>query len=496
MRRKYINFLKGVSANFVSRLGAALTTSAVIVFLIMEALRILGIITNAYLGLITYLIFPALFVFGLLLIPLGWRIYIMRSGKSSKEVLSERFPQDEVSGGFWGAGLVKTIGLLTIVNLLLLGIASQRTLHFMDTAEFCGTACHMVMNPEWTTYLQSPHARVKCVECHVGEGFEAMVDSKINGLRQIVSLLTGAYPRPIPTPVQNLRPARETCDKCHWPEKFGGNRLVTIPHYGMDEKSTPVYNTLNLKIGSGAAGIDRGSHWHIAEKNQVRYQPADDSRLEIRWVELRQEGGGFKRYTNNLYEESPAEADLPVRIMDCVDCHNRATHIYERPENAIDTRISRGILTAGLPYIKREGMAAITKGYPEAEHGERMIETYIRNFYRDNYPEIFAAGSASTDSALTVLKSIYRRNIHPYMNIGWGDYPSHLGHRDGRGCFRCHNSSVADEAGQSISMDCTMCHSILAYENERPFEYLYPTDRKAVESDLKQYLGEEFIRNY
>ncbi len=489
-------FIRGISAGWLSRLGAGLTTSSFIIFVIMEGMRLAGVVTNAYIGLITYLVFPALFVLGLLLIPWGWRIYSKRNGVSFRELLSGRFPAEEVSGGFFGSGFMRTVGLITVLNLVILGLVSFRTLHFMDTASFCGTACHRVMNPEWTTYQRSPHARVKCVECHVGEGFEALVDSKISGLRQIISLVTDTYPRPIPTPVHNLRPARETCEKCHWPDKFSGNRLRTFPHYGLDEHSTPVYNTLNLKIGAGEEGLDRGSHWHVAEKNQVRYLVADESRGDIIRVELRQADGSFKRFENSVYKGRPAEGDFPARVMDCVDCHNRATHIYEEPSRALDVRIFRGLLPADLPYIKREGLRTLSNDYPDTSYGERVIAAYIENFYLEGYPEAVMRKAEAVDSAAAVLVAVYRRNIHPYMKVGWGAYPSHLGHREGKGCFRCHNPRMVDESGRSISMDCTLCHSILAFESSAPFEYLFPADSGAADEELRRYLGEEFLRNY
>ena len=495
MFQKYRNFIRGVSSNWLSRIGAALATSTFFIFLLLEALRFIGAITNAYIGLVTYLLFPLLFIIGLALIPIGWRKYVRQSGKTAKELLAQRFDEGEVKGGILGAKLLRTVGLLTLINVVFLGFVTSRTLHFMDQPNFCGTACHQAMNPEWVTYQQSPHARVKCVECHVGEGFDALLDSKINGVWQIISLTLDLYEKPIPTPVKNLRPARETCEKCHWPQKFLGDRLRTIVHYNFDQESSPRYTTLNLKIGSGQEGLDAGSHWHIAEKNTVRYLPADDERMNILWVELKQADGSYKRFTNESLENQEPPKKQKPRIMDCVDCHNRATHIYESPENALDLRISRGILSKDLPYIKREGLEALTKNYPDTTEALAYIEKRLKRYYAVNYPEIAVRDSVLIDSAISALKETYSRNIHPYMKIIWGSYPNHLGHRSSPGCFRCHSPYMVDAEGKAVSDDCTLCHSILAFESEEPFEYFHDPGAGDLEKQMHLYLRGEFMES-
>ncbi len=496
MARRYVNLIRGISANWVSKFGVALATSTFIIFVFAELLQVAGFIRNAYVGLITYLLFPSLFVLGLMLIPLGWFLYRKRTGKKFGDLLDHRFEVEEVRGGLLGSKLIRTVGVMTLINVLFLGIASTRTLHFMDQAHFCGTACHSVMNPEWVTYQQSPHARVNCVECHVGEGFEALVDSKLNGAWQIISLTFDLYERPIPTPVHNLRPARETCEKCHWPEKFLGNRLKIVKHYELDEESTLKYTTLNVKVGSGEEGFESGSHWHVSQRNEVQYKPADEDRNKIAWVEVRQPDGSFIRYNNNLISEKEKSTQHPVRTMDCVDCHNRATHIYKYPELAVDSRISKGLIAQSLPFIKREGLAAISKNYPDKGTGKERIAIRIENFYRENYPGIFSTKTAQIDSAISALLAIYDRNIHPRMKINWGSYPNQLGHRRGPGCFRCHNSNMVDESGKNISNDCTICHSILAHEEDEPFKYLYPVDETGNEAEMQQYLQDEFKQSY
>jgi len=481
--------------DFIRRVGVILATSSFITLVILEIARLAGIITNTYAGLVTYMVFPALFVIGLVLIPFGWYRLKKKTGKTTSELMTEKFDPDDTRSGFLGSKLIRTIGFFSVVNVLFLSAVSMQMLGFMDTPVFCGTACHSVMNPEWVTYQQSPHARVKCVDCHVGEGVDALVDSKLNGLWQIVSVTFDLLERPIPTPVNQLRPARETCEKCHWPEKFYGNRLLTRAHYKHDEYSTPLYTTLNLKIDAAKSTEKAGIHWHIGRENVVRYVSVNDEREEMLWVEVLRENGAFERFTNKKYAGRD-ESETEMRVLDCVDCHNRATHIYEDPERALDERIRLGQLDRSLPFLKREALHAISNIYPDKEAAFEGIANHMQGFYIRKYPDIARRKTMLIDSVVTVLKGIYDRNIHPEMNITWNAYPSHIGHKGNTGCFRCHNSELVNETGKSITYDCTLCHSILSSEQENPFRNLQPADTTDPDYYMHQYLKDEFLKSY
>jgi len=488
----YLRFLKGVSANWYGKLGVILTTSSFVALVILELARVIGLITSSYAGLVTYMLFPLLFIVGLLLIPVGWIKLKKRTGKTTEELLSEQYQSEYVKGTFFGSGLFRTIGLLTALNLLFMIVISTQMLTFMDSPRFCGTACHSVMNPEWVTYQQSPHANVKCVDCHVGEGADALIDSKLNGLWQIISVTFDLLERPIPTPVHQLRPARETCEKCHWPDKFYGSRLKTYVSYQFDEASTPLYTTLNMKVESSGRGARTGIHWHISKENEVRYASVDDEREQIIWAEVRRPNGSIRRYTNA--ELAPADVDgSEARTMDCVDCHNRATHIYEDPEKAIDERISLGLMDRSLPFLKREALDAVSSDYRYKEAGLAGIADHMVGFYQRHFPEIARIKMASLDSVVEVLQNVYERNIHPEMNITWGASPSHIGHKGERGCFRCHNSKLTDESGGSIAYDCVLCHSILADMQDEPFKFLQPADSTDPDYERHKYLKDEFM---
>jgi len=492
---KYVRFIRAVSVNRIGLTGVALVTSAVVTFLLLELARVIGLMTNTYAGLVTYLAFPVIFVIGLVLIPIGWRQRKKATGKSARELLDERFGDRSIVGSFFGSTVFRTVAIFTGINIVIFSAASSRMLQFMDEPEFCGTACHSVMNPEWVTYQQSPHARVKCVECHVGEGVGALIDSKLNGMWQMVSVTFDLLERPIPTPVHQLRPARETCEKCHWPDKFYGSRLKTVARYARNETSTPHYTSLNLKIDAGKHGQRAGIHWHIAEESEVRYASVDDEREEMIWVEVSQDDGSFKRYTNTALVKEPS-GEQDVRTFDCVDCHNRATHIYEDPQKAIDDRLARGLMDRSLPFLKREVLAAVSASYPDTVAARAGITNHIEGFYRRQYGQLASRSARQIDEAVRVAQQVYSRNVHPGMNIEWNSYPSMIGHPGpGQGCFRCHNEHLVDEAGEAMSSDCTLCHSILAFDSDRPLKFLQPVDTTDVNAPMHRQLQAEFFES-
>ncbi len=492
MKKKYLNFIRGVSINKTGKAGMVLATSSFAIMIFLELLRVTGVLTSALVGLFTYLLFPTLFVVGLLLIPIGWMKYKKTTGKTTKELIERQFTKDELERSGIGSTLARTLLIFTFINLLFLSVASMRMLNYMEEPEFCGTACHSVMSPEWATYQVSPHSRVRCVDCHVGEGIGALVESKINGTWQMISVTFDLLERPIPTPVHQLRPARETCEKCHWPEKFYGSKIKSIVHYRSDEASTPQYTTLVLKVDSGEEVGKAGIHWHIDEGNEVRYASIDDKRKEMLWVEVKQEDGSFKRFTNKKHTDINYSFD-DERKMDCVDCHNRATHIYENPKEAVDMRIRKGLLDHELPYIKREALGAITSGFTTADVADEIIKNHITSFYRDNYPNLLGTKGESIDKTIATLQSVYNTNIHYGMNVDWGAYPNFLGHKNGSGCFRCHNNDLIDEVGTPIKNDCTMCHSILANDSPQPFTYLKDATNENRDSVMHEYLKDEFL---
>ncbi len=489
-------FLRGLAINRLSRTGVVLTTSAVISFILFELASMAGMIQNAYLGMLTYLGLPGLFVGGLLLIPFAWWWESRRTGRSMGDMLRENFDENLIRQRALGALAVRTMVLLTVGNVVFISLVGARAMHYMDQSKFCGTACHSVMGPEWAVYQGSPHARVQCVHCHIGEGLGALVDAKINGAWQLISVAFNLYERPIPTPVHNLRPARFTCEKCHWPALFHGDRINDIVRYQEDEASTPRYTTLMMKIGSGQAGRAQGSHWHVSRSNEVLYASVNGEGEVMEWVDMKQADGSFRRYRNRTLDASAAShAEDHTRTMDCVDCHNRATHVFEEPAKAVDLRMQQGLISRELPFVKRQALAGLVGAYADESAAMAGIQAALAGFYQKEYPELAARQAAQVTQAVETVQAIYKRNIHHNMNVTWGSYPNHLGH-DAKtgGCFRCHNRDMVDESGRSIPDDCTLCHGILANDEAEPYLYLFRPDEYAPREtrEMQRFLRSEF----
>jgi len=487
MVRRFIAFLRGLSTNWVGTLGVVLTSTAFVLFVVVEALRALGVITNAYVGLITYMTLPALFVLGLLLVPVGWWIFKRARRRTTSELFAERF-----ESRLTGRTFIAMFGGLTLVNLLFLGVGTARMLHFMDQPSFCGTACHGVMQPEWAAYQNSTHAHVRCVDCHVGEGAGAMVDAKLNGLRQLYGVMTDSYPRPIPTPVTRLRAARHTCGACHSGATEHGEVVRTLVGFEPDEASTPRFTTLAFKIGPTLGPGEPTIHWHTAPGTRVRFASLDGEQSTITWVVVERADGSTTRYANREIEVPWAREVM--RVMDCVDCHNRVGHSFGDPEAIVDHLISTGEIDRALPFAKRTALAALSRKYPDREAADLGIERRFAGFYADQYPVATASRQGAIDRAVAALRREHARNVHHGMRVGWNTYADHRGHRHDRGCFRCHNSNLVDRDGSSISSECTLCHSVLAWDSDSPFAFLEPLDDEDPEIDIHEFLRDEYLR--
>jgi hypothetical protein len=356
---------------------------------------------------------------------------------------------------------------LTAVNAILLATSTAAAVGFMDTPEFCGTVCHKVMQPEYTAYQNSPHSRVRCVQCHIGPGASFAVRSKFDGLRQVWKVLLGSYDRPIPSPVHTLRPARDTCEGCHWPAKHYGDKLRLIGRFAEDEKNTPSYTALLLKTGGGAAGAGQqhgGIHWwHIYADNRIRYLATDPRRQEIAWVELTTPDG---KTTEFLREGKPAPTAGSIRnqarLMDCIDCHNRPTHLFETPARAADSLLQRQADLRALPFYKREIVKAVSASYATHEQGVARVRDVIRAFYQSKYPDSAGQQAALVARAADAAARIYDRTVFPQMHTSSKTHPSNIGHDESPGCFRCHDGEMKNAAtGATIPDDCDTCHGIL-----------------------------------
>ncbi len=349
------------------------------------------------------------------------------------------------------------LALGALVVLFVLFMFSVTAFSFLESTSFCST-CH-VMKPEVVAHDNSPHERTECGTCHVGPGVVAAVKAKLENARYLYVYPLGLYKKPIPSPIKSLRPVEVVCEQCHWPQKNYDQRLVIKSNFARDETNSLTRTQLLLRTGGGtqAAGLGRGIHWHI--DNPVYYIATDDKRQSIPWVQAQFQGvtTTYVSADSNLTPEFIAKAEK--RKVDCVDCHNRATHVFENPDEALNTAMANGAIAADLPFIKREGSAVLNKVYGTEQEAAKAIAA-VADFYRTSYPDVYARREANVKAAVAGLQAIFDRTAFPFMNVTWQSHPNNVGHLDFAGCFRCHDGKHLSADNQSIRLECNLCHNI------------------------------------
>jgi nitrate/TMAO reductase-like tetraheme cytochrome c subunit len=329
---------------------------------------------------------------------------------------------------------------------------------YTNSPEFCGTACH-TMPPEYSAYLVSPHARVQCVECHIGrDPFAARFTRKAGDLRHVVLNLTGAYEYPIMA--TRMRPAQETCETCHYPQKFSSDSLRQLSEYTPNEDNTAYDIYLVMKTGGGSAreGLGRGIHWHV--ENEVYFYATDDLQQEIPFIRVIDYDGNISEYTDLAADIDPGTiADEDLHRMDCITCHNRITHNVPQPDEAISTALSQGLISADLPFVLRQGVSLLTTEYEDKQTGLDAMDK-LADYYELNYPEVYSEKQDEIQTAVDMLKLIYDQNVFPDQEVNWDTHPDNLGHQDFPGCFRCHDGKHFNENQEAIRLECNLCHSV------------------------------------
>jgi hypothetical protein len=460
--------LLALGGNPLTLLGAVFTTSAgvtLVGFWGFELLRQRQ--GSTYAGIIGNLVLPAIFALGLALMPLGalWRRWRLRRKGVPPPPLGRLSLADPT---FRRGALL--VAIATSLNVIILGTASYQGVQHMDSVQFCGQTCHTVMEPEYAAYVDSPHSRVACVECHIGAGAPWFVRSKLSGTRQIFAVAFGTYSRPIPSPVRHLRPARETCEHCHWPARFVGDKFVVRTKYADDEANTALRTVLILKIGGrnfrGSAGI-HGRHLDAVER--IEYLTTDEKREVIPRVKYRDDDGRTVEFVAAEPPPKPGQAGVGEwRKMDCMDCHNRPTHAFEMPESAVDHAMTDGRISVTLPFVKKKAVELLRGDYPDHAAAKRRIAEALGAYYRTAYPQIWEERRALVEAAAEQIALIYAKNVFPSMKVTWGTYLNHIGHKDSPGCFRCHDESHQSADGRTITQDCSACHEILAQDEPNP----------------------------
>jgi hypothetical protein len=460
-----------ITCHPLAKLGGYMVSFGTITAVIYTGLTLLYHTDNAYAGLIFLMLVPATFFGGLVLIPIGLYLAFKRQciddpglrDKSLREILRRLSGEEDVRNR------IIAFGVFSIANVVLTLVIIMAGFEYMDSSAFCGLVCHTVMEPEYVMYQRSPHARVMCVDCHIGPGASWFVRSKISGLRQVYAVVAKTYSRPIPTPVEHLRPSRETCEQCHWPEKFHGDKLKIITHYDTDRDNTKRYTALLLKIGGPEAAGARASgiHWHVSQGNRVLYMSEKGERRDIPWVRFERDHEPAVEYRFTGRNLSNTEiADAPKRMMECVDCHNRPTHVYRTADQELENMFRLWPEMQKVPYLKKAASEVLARRFDDAAIQGKEVRRALLEWYGAHPEE--KPDPALLDQAADHVQEIYSQNCWPRMNIGWNTYPNHIGHTASPGCLRCHGNNHRTSEGKAVRADCRLCHTILALKEEKP----------------------------
>ncbi len=448
--------------NPISLAGGAITSASGVTMISYWLVEMFGRFNdNPYLGIIFFLLLPGLFILGLVLIPVG--VLIRRRKLQKAGQIPAEFPKIDLNDRIFRHGL-DIVLVATIVNLLVVAMASYRGAAYMDSPQFCGQSCH-VMHPEYTAYKISAHSHVPCVECHIGSGAEAYFSAKVNGTKQLLEVTFDRYPTPIPSPVTSLRPARYTCEGCHTPARFVGEKLLVKSNFADDEQNTESQTVLVLHLG----GEDSFSHLsgiHGVHLNRMEYIATDAGRSTIPWVQRENSDGSETVFTASAL--NGAEPKGERRTMDCIDCHNRAAHTFSTAEDAVNRAMADGVISPELPWIHKEGLQLLNATYASQADASARIPAQLEAFYRTSNPAILTSKAALVTSASQELVTIYSENVFPDMKVTWGTHPNNIGHMAYPGCFRCHDGDHVSKSGKTITQDCSNCHNLLAVEEAKP----------------------------
>ncbi len=345
-----------------------------------------------------------------------------------------------------------TLGVLT----LMLFAGGVYGWEYSNSPEFCGTTCH-TMPPQDVAYKQSPHANVTCEECHIGRAsFFNQLTRKSQGLHELYYMTFNLYEYPIRA--RALRPARDTCEKCHQPETFSDDSLRVLSRFENDVNNTHKNIYLIMKTGGGAKreGLGRGIHWHIV--NAVEYYATDQWDQEIPYVRVYNDDGSVTEYVDveSGFDVSTLD-ESRLKPMDCITCHNRITHEFTIPGNSIDTAMTRGIISPEIPLIHQKAVDVLYKKYETRAEAFAAFDGLGESYKTTDY---YPGNEGKVVSAVQALKDIYDRTVFHDQEVDWATHPNNLGHVNSPGCFRCHDGRHLNAENEAVRLECNLCHSI------------------------------------
>ncbi|MDE3195530.1 MAG: NapC/NirT family cytochrome c [Acidobacteriota bacterium] len=438
-------FIVLLASHWLSMLGVALTTTAGFSWLFVLPQHMQGNAGNPYIGILIFLMIPAILFVGLALIPIGI-LLARRKIVSGLTAIPDRRAAWRRLGTF--------LGLMTFVNLVIGSQATYRAVTHMETDQFCGQSCH-VMKPEFTAWQRSPHSRVECVNCHIVPGAAGWFASKFAGTRQLVAVVLDDYHRPVESAIESNRlvSSVETCERCHARGREVGQVLKVVTSYGDDEQNKRTQTVLMMQVGGRLSGIHGA---HMGPGIEIRYAAADAKRDSIPVIEYRGPDGKTKTFV-----DSTAKGNfdaLPRYTMQCADCHNRPGHPFQLPGRAVDRAMEDRRLPRNVPFIHKASVAALTESKSADD-----VPVKLAAFYK--------AQNRSVDlsAASKALVDIFNDNVFPDLKVTWGTYSNNLGHTDSPGCFRCHDGNHTVKGGSdAVTQDCSACHNMVAVDEATP----------------------------
>jgi len=445
------------ASHWLSLFGLGLVLTAIVAWACLVPAQLRSGVDNPYVGLATVGV-GAVLLLGVILVPIG----LMLGKRRLRQRLADSLQDSRTP---WRRFLV----FLVVISAINVVIASQMTLrvvHGMESEQFCAS-CH-VMTPETRAFDQGPHAGILCVDCHVGDGAIGFLKSKLQGTRQLLSVLRNRVEKPIPTAIEagKMVPSAETCESCHWKSQPAAAKVKLIQSYADDEANTPRTTLLTMNVGGARMGGIHGAH-HGAGV-EIRFVATDARRQDIPWVEYENSVSGEHRIYTRAGADTAALAELPRVTMQCFDCHNRPAHAFLMPSRAIDRALTLGRMSLSLPFLKKEGVAILAAGYADSAAATEAIPAALKSYYETSHPEIARQRAEDIAEAGQVLADIYSHNVFPELGVDWGTYPDNRGHEDFPGCFRCHDDEHVTQSGEKITNNCFRCHFPAAVGETNP----------------------------
>ena len=415
--------------------------------------------SSPYQGLLTFVLFPSVFISGLFLASAGAWLEARRRRRLERE--SREWQPRLDPGSRRHRRILFGIAGFAVVAVLASLVGAYHAFEFTEATEFCGELCHTPMEPQYTAYLHSPHASVGCTSCHVGPGIHGFLEAKLAGMRQLAQMVGSTYPRPIVANERKVEITSEACERCHWREHLWAPRFDGYNRFGYDLRTSKrSFHVLTNPSGSRRY-VQSPAHWH-AQDESITFRPADPKKQNIPWVKVVRRDG-----TSVVYEDAEAVAKggasglLPEERMECIDCHSRPAHQFPTPDESVDRALSAGRIDPSLPSIKKAAVAALAKSYPEGPAADG-IRAEIERFYQSSFGGEVLARRQTLDAAIREVIAIHARSSFPEMRVDWTTHPDHSGHRESPGCFRCHGGKHVSSDGKTLASDCSLCHSFYA----------------------------------